>query len=98
MTIVDPGATSRLDFVGGLIQTAVGRVSRRGGACTKRSECAAYAARRGWRRNSRVVAARAQWTSAGAGYLSPLWRGGSLYDVNRSWAMGRAALIGPARR
>jgi apolipoprotein N-acyltransferase len=37
VTIVAPGASWSVDFAGGLIQTAFGRISRRGGPCTKRS-------------------------------------------------------------
>ena len=46
VTIVAPGASSRVGFGGRLIQAAVGSVSGRGGPWTNRSGWAAYAARR----------------------------------------------------
>ena len=42
VTIVARGASWRVVFAGGLIQTAVGRVSRRGSPFTNRSGWAAY--------------------------------------------------------
>ena len=47
VTIVAPGASSRVGFGGRLIQAAVGSVSGRGGPWTNRSGWAAYAARTG---------------------------------------------------
>ena len=41
VTIVVLGASSQGTFAGGLIYTAVGKVSSRGGPCTKRSGWAA---------------------------------------------------------
>ena len=45
VTIVGPGASWSVVFAGGLIHTACGKISRRGGPCTNRSGCASYAAR-----------------------------------------------------